>query len=98
MIKFFCQARLQSNYFANDIDVAQTSLQFLLIKGIFELLAGASSCKEIHAMQVELIFDIVFIVHQIWHLPAHSLSPLPHGMYPNYQTTLHMRGKSSFKP
>ena len=65
---------------------------------IADMRMGDNSMEEIHAMQVELIFDIIFIVHQIWHLPAHSLSPLQHGMYPNYQTTFHMRGESSSKP
>ena len=81
-----------------DWDVAKKSLQFHLIKDIFKLLAGASSCKEIHDMQVELIFDIIFIVHQIWRLPAYSLGPPRHRIYPNFQTTFHMRRKSSFKP
>ena len=65
---------------------------------IADMRMGDNSMEEIHAMQVELIFDIIFIVHQIWHLPAHSLSPLQHGKYPNYQTTFHMRGESSSKP
>ena len=73
-------------------------IQSLLIKDIFKLLAGASSCKRIHDMQVELIFDIIYIVHQILHLPAYSLSPSRHRIYPNFQTTFHMRRKSSFEP
>ena len=60
-----CEGGLPSQYSfpMMDKDVAKTSLQFLLIKGIFKLFAGASSCKEIHEMQVDLIFDIIFIVH-----------------------------------
>ena len=49
-------------------------------------------------MQVELIFDIIFIVHQISRFPAYSLGPPRHRIYPNFQTTFHMRRKSSFKP
>ena len=49
-------------------------------------------------MQVELIFDIIYIVHQILHLPAYSLSPSRHRIYPNFQTTFHMLRNSSFKP
>ena len=49
-------------------------------------------------MQVELVFDIIFIVHQISRLPAYSWSPSRHRIYPNFQTTFHMRRGSSFKP